>query len=69
MKISARNVLKARIKEIVPGTVNAEVVLELPGGATVTAMITKASVERLGLAAGKEAYAVIKASDVMVAVD
>jgi molybdopterin-binding protein len=69
MKISARNVLKARVKEIVLGTVNAEVVLELPGGAIVTAMITKASAERLGLAAGKEAYAVIKASDVMVAVD
>ncbi len=69
MKISARNMLKARVKEVVQGAVNAEVVLELPGGATVTAMITKASVERLGLVQGREAYAVIKASDVMVAVD
>lgn len=69
MKISARNVLKARVKDVVLGSVNAEVVLELPGGVAVTAMITKASAERLGLAKGKEAYAVIKASDVMVAVD
>ena len=69
MKISSRNMLKARVKEVVQGAVNAEVVLELPGGATVTAMITKASVERLGLVRGQEAYAVIKASDVMVAVD
>jgi molybdopterin-binding protein len=53
----------------VPGTVNSEVVLELPGGARVTAIITKASAERLALAAGKPAYAVIKASDVMVATD
>jgi molybdopterin-binding protein len=69
MKISARNVLPATVKEVVPGTVNSEVVLELPGGARVTAIITKASAERLALAAGKPAYAVIKASDVMVATD
>jgi molybdopterin-binding protein len=69
MKISARNVLKGRIKEINHGAVNAVVVITLPGGADVVAMITEASVANLNLAVGKEAYAVIKASNVMVAVD
>jgi molybdopterin-binding protein len=49
--------------------VNSEVTIELPGVTEVVAMITKASAERLGLAVGKPAYAVIKASNVMVAVD
>jgi len=69
MRISARNVLKGRVKEIKHGTVNAEVTIELPGGMQVVAMITDASVAALNLAVGREAYAVIKASNVMVAVD
>jgi molybdopterin-binding protein len=69
MKISARNVLKGKVKSISPGAVNAEVVIELPGGTEVVAVITKTSVESLGLQTGKEAYAIIKASNVMVAVD
>ncbi len=69
MKISARNVLQGRIQEIKHGAVNAEVTLVLPGGIEVVAIITEASVAGLGLAGGKEAYAVIKASNVMVAVD
>jgi molybdopterin-binding protein len=55
--------------KIVHGAVNSEVTLELPGGLQVVAIITNGSVENLGLKEGKEAYAVIKASSVMVAVD
>ncbi len=69
MKISARNVLKGKVKKIAPGAVNAEVVVELPGGQEVVAIITRAAVDGLGLAEGKPAYAVIKASNVIVAVD
>jgi molybdopterin-binding protein len=69
MKLSARNVLKGKIVKVTPGAVNSEVVLELPGGAQVVAIITKESAEKLGLAKGKDAYAVIKASSVMIAVD
>ncbi len=69
MRISARNALKTKIKKIVPGSVNSEVVLELSPGVEITAIITKDSVESLGLAEGKDAYAVIKSTDVMVAVD
>jgi molybdopterin-binding protein len=69
MKISARNVLKGRIKSVVHGAVNSEITLELPGGVEVVSIITKTSAEELGLAPGKEAYAVIKASSVMLAID
>jgi molybdopterin-binding protein len=69
MKISARNVLKGKVKTITPGAVNAEVVVELPGGAEVVSIITKSSVESLRLAVGKQVYAVIKASNVMIATD
>lgn len=69
MKISARNVLKGTIKKIVRGSVNAEVVIELPGGSELVSIITLGSVESLGLEEGKEVYAVVKASNVMVAVD
>ena len=69
MKISARNVLKGTVVKVTPGTVNTEVVLELSGGIQVVSMISKDSAEKLGLAPGREAYAVIKASNVMVAVD
>mgnify|MGYP005841336491 CR=1 FL=1 len=69
MKVSARNVLKGTVKRISAGAVNDEVVVELPGGQEIVAMITKASAEGLGLAVGKPAYAVIKASSVMIGVD
>jgi molybdopterin-binding protein len=69
MKISARNVLKGKIIKVTPGAVNSEVILELPGGTRITSIITKESVESLGLKEGKEAYAVIKASNVMIAID
>jgi molybdopterin-binding protein len=69
MKISARNTLKGTIKSISMGAVNAEVTLEIAPGIEIVSIITKASVESLGLAEGNEAYAAIKSSDVMVAVD
>ncbi len=69
MKISARNVLKGRIQQLTAGAVNTEVVVELAGGAQVVSIITKSSAETLGLEEGKEVYAVIKASDVMIAVE
>jgi molybdopterin-binding protein len=69
MKLSARNVLKGKVKKLNHGAVNSEVVLELDGGAQVVSIITKTSAEELGLAEGKDAYAVIKASNVMIAVD
>jgi len=69
MEISARNVLKGIVKEIVPGAVNTEVVIELLNGGEIVSIITKDSAERLALTNGKEVYAVVKASDVMVATD
>lgn len=69
MKISARNTLKGTVKKITPGAVNTEVIIALPGGVEIVSVITKESAESLGLAVGKEAYAVIKASNVMVGVD
>ncbi len=69
MKLSARNMLKGKVQKIVAGAVNSEVIIELPGGETIVSIITRESVESLGLEAGKDVYAVIKASNVMVAVD
>ena len=69
MKLSARNVLKCKVKQVKTGVVNSEVVLELPNGNELVSIITKESAEKLGLAQGKDAYAVIKASNIMVAVD
>ncbi len=69
MRISARNVLKGRIVKITHGAVNSEVVIELPDGIPVVAVITKQSARALGLKKGRDAYAVIKATSVMVAVD
>jgi molybdopterin-binding protein len=69
MKISARNMLKGKVKQVKPGVVNSEVIVELPGGAQIISMITKESADRLGLAVGKEVYAIIKASNVMIGVE
>lgn len=69
MKLSARNVLKGKVKRLTDGAVNTEVVVELAGGEEVVSIVTKSSAERLGLEEGKEIYAVIKASSVMIAVE
>jgi len=69
MKISARNVLKGKVKSINHGAVNSEIVIEISPGIEIVSSITKKSAEGLELAEGKTAYAVIKASSVMVGVD
>jgi len=69
MKISSRNVLKGRVTKIMNGAVNSKVTVELPSGVQIVSVITKSSAKNLGLKKGKEAYAVIKASSVMIAVD
>jgi len=69
MKLSARNLLKGKVTKITMGAVNAEVEMELAGGQTIVSIITINSVKRLDLKVGKDAYAMIKASSVMVAVD
>ena len=69
MKLSARNVLKGKVRKVTRGAVNSEVSIELAGGVMVVSIITNTSVDQLGLMDGKDAYAVIKASNVMIAVD
>jgi molybdopterin-binding protein len=69
MKVSARNVLKGRVKRVIPGMVNSEVTLEIVHRVELTSIITRSSAEELELAAGTEAYAVIKSSDVVIARD
>ena len=69
MRISARNVLKGKITKLVPGAVNSEVTVKMPNGTQIVSVITKASAKSLGLKKGRDVYAVIKASSVMIAVD
>lgn len=69
MRISARNVLKGKIIKLMHGAVNSDVVIQLPNGVEIVSIITKHSAEALGLAEGKEAYAIVKASNVMIGVD
>lgn len=69
MKISARNILKGTVKQIVAGAVNSEIIVLLPNGIEIVSIITKDSVKNLGLKKGKDVYAVVKASNVMIAVD
>jgi len=69
MKVSARNSLKGIVKKVTVGSVNTEISIEISSGVEITSIITKASAESLGLVEGSEAYAVIKASDVILAVD
>jgi molybdopterin-binding protein len=69
MKVSARNSIKGTIKKVITGAVNDEVVIEIAPGVEVVSIITKSSAEAMSLSEGKEAYAVIKSSDVMIAID
>lgn len=66
MKISARNVLPGKVKGVTKGAVNSEVAITLQGGETVVAIITNSSVDSLGLATGGTAFAIVKASEVMI---
>jgi molybdopterin-binding protein len=69
MKVSARNVLKGKVKKVSHGAVNSEVIASLASGLDIVSIITKSSAENLGLKEGKEVYAVIKASNVILAID
>jgi len=69
MKLSARNVLAATVKTVTPGAVDTEVTVELAPGIEVVSIITKKSAEKLGLRPGAKAYAIVKASNVMIGVD
>ena len=69
MQLSARNSLAGTVKKIEEGTVNAEVILELAPGLVIVSIITLDSLKNLKLKVGDKAYAVIKASSVMIGVD
>jgi molybdopterin-binding protein len=69
MRLSARNILSATVKAVTPGAVDTEVVLELAPGIQMVSIITKQSAEKLGLKPGVKAYAIVKASNVIVGVD
>jgi molybdopterin-binding protein len=67
LKVSSRNVLKGVIKKVVTGSVNTEVTLEIVHKVELTSIITKVSADELELTEGKEAYAVIKSNDIVIA--
>jgi len=69
MKISARNTIKGKIKNVIQGPVSAEVVLAVAPGIEIVAVISAKSAKALKLKKGKKAYAIVKASSVMVATD
>jgi len=69
MPISARNRLQGRVKHLTPGAVNTEVTGQLPGGADIVSIMTKASAEQLHLTPRMEVSAVITSSDVLMATD
>lgn len=67
MKVSARNILRGRVKRVVTDAINTEVTLEIAPKVELTSIITRSSAEELDLSEGKEAYAVIKSSNIMIA--
>jgi molybdopterin-binding protein len=69
MKLSARNALRGTVKEVKKGAVAAQVRVDIGGGNVITSTITVDAAEDLGLADGKEVTVVIKASEVIVAVE
>jgi molybdate transport system regulatory protein len=69
MKISARNQLPATVKSVTEGAVMAEVVVDVDGGHEIVAAITAESARRLGLVTGQRVVAIIKSTEVMLAVD
>ncbi|MFX1303642.1 MAG: molybdopterin-binding protein [Promethearchaeota archaeon] len=65
-QLSARNVLKGKVKKVTHGAVNSEIIVELPGGIEIASIITKLSAERLKLKEGKDVVAIIKSTNVML---
>ena len=61
--------MKGKVKKVEHGTVNSEITLQLPSGTEIVSIITKASAQNLGLKEGKDAYAIIKATNVMIGTD
>ena len=69
MKVSARNVFAGTVSKIIQGAVNAEVTLDLNGGSPLVATVTNGAVDNLGLKVGQDAYAIIKASSIIIGTD
>ena len=69
MKISARNILEGKVLDIKKGATTAHIRIDIGGGVVVTSSVTNEAVDALKLEVGQKAYAVVKASDVMIAVD
>jgi len=69
MKVSARNLIPGKVKEVTQGAVNSEVVIEIAPGVEVVSIITKHSVDAMGLKAGSAVKAMVKASNVMIVTD
>lgn len=69
MKISTRNTLTGKVKKIEHGAVNSEVIIELKGGQEIVSIITKTSAENLNLHVGKKVFGLIKATNIMLAVE
>lgn len=68
-KLSARNVFKGKVKSVHDGAVNSEVILQLPEGIEIVSVITKTAAHNLALKEGKEVYAIVKATNVILGVD
>jgi len=69
VKLSARNVLKGKVKSVKQGEVNSEVTVQLPGGLEIVSVITKTAADNLSLREGKDVYAIVKASNVILGTD
>jgi len=69
MKISARNFLRGKVKKVTHGSVNSEIIVDLGSGVEIVSIITKESANNLKLDTGSAVYAVIKASNIMIATD
>jgi molybdopterin-binding protein len=69
VKLSARNVLKGKVKNVQHGAVNSEIIVQLPGGIEIVSIITKTAAQNLQLKEGKDVYAIVKASNVILGTD